>query len=194
MTTAQILILLGIAISIIANGAYILDTIRGKTKPNRVTWFMWALAPLVGGSISLFSGADPWVTSRVILAGVLPGIVFLSSFVDRQAYWKLTAFDVACGILSLLAFALWFQTRQSAFAILLAILADLLASVPTFRKIWKFPETETVFTYVLYAASFIVVLPAITVWDVENAAFPVYLIGLNLSLVFLAYRGRSLRG
>jgi hypothetical protein len=192
MAFAHILVLVGIGLSIAANFAYVRDTLKGKTKPNRVTWFMWALAPMVGGFIALASGADPWVTSRVLIAGFLPFIVFVASFVDRQAYWKLTSFDIGCGVLSLMALVLWLLTRQSDLAIILAVAADVFASIPTVVKAWKFPETETGLAFILYSISFVIVIPAITVWDIQNTAFPIYLVLINALLVFAVYRKRLL--
>ena len=176
--------------SVAANYTYIRDTLLGKTKPNRVTWFMWALAPLVGSGIAFSSGADPWVTSRVFIAGALPFMVFAVSFVDAQAYWKLSSFDILCGALSLFAFVLWFITRQSDTAILLAIAADVFASIPTLVKAWKFPETETGISYVLYSLSFAIVLPAIPVWNVANAGFQLYLLCINALVAAFVYRKR----
>ena len=192
MTFAHFLVLVGIGLSVIANSAYIRDTLKGVTKPNRVTWFMWALAPLVGSIIAFYSGADPWVTSRVFIAGALPLLVFLVSFINTQSYWKLTQFDVLCGLLSLLAFFLWLLTRQSGLAIILAITADVFASIPTLIKAWNHPETETGIAYVLYSLSFIIVLPAIPVWNVENAGFQIYLLFINTLLTVFVYRKRFL--
>ena len=38
---------LGAAIGAIGQVGYVVDTIRGRTQPNRVTWLLWALAPLL---------------------------------------------------------------------------------------------------------------------------------------------------
>ena len=41
---------LGAIITVAGNAAYALDTVRGNTQPNRVSWFMWMVAPLIGAS------------------------------------------------------------------------------------------------------------------------------------------------
>lgn len=75
--------------------AYIRDTIAGRTKPNLVSWFLWALAPLIGVAAALSSDADVWATVRVFFAGFLPLIVFLVSLFNRHSYWKVTRLDCA---------------------------------------------------------------------------------------------------
>lgn len=161
---------------------------RGITQPNRVTWFMWALAPITASIVTYFSGGDAWSALKVFSAGFLPLIVFIASFHNSQAYWKLGMFDFMCGALSLLALFIWFGMNQTMFAVGLAILGDLFASLPTLWKTFRRPETETGFTYVCYALSFIPSLLALTVWNFENAAFQLYLVGLNIVLILLVYR------
>jgi hypothetical protein len=42
-----------------------------------------------------------------------------------------------------LALILWWITKEPNIAIMLAILSDILAAIPTLVKTWKFPETES---------------------------------------------------
>ncbi len=73
--------------------AYIRDTLIGKTKPNLVSWSMWALAPLIGTGAAIFAHADLWATVRIFLAGFIPLLVIVASFANKQSYWKLGLFD-----------------------------------------------------------------------------------------------------
>ncbi|MEO8637507.1 MAG: hypothetical protein ABI430_01235 [Candidatus Taylorbacteria bacterium] len=184
------LVVLSVLVSLAGATAYIRDTIRGKTKPNRVTWFMWALAPLVGTVAALSAHADPWATSRIFLAGFIPLIVFVSSFFNPKSYWKLAIFDILCGVCSLLAFALWLGIDSPRIAILLAALGDGLAALPTIRKAWVNPETETGLTYIASLVAVLLVLPSIPVWNIENSAFQICLLIVNVLLIFSVYRKR----
>ena len=40
-------VIIGAFLSMIAQLTYAIDTVKGKIKPNRVTWFLWALIPLI---------------------------------------------------------------------------------------------------------------------------------------------------
>lgn len=184
------LVILSICISIAGATAYIRDTLRGKTRPNRVSWSMWALAPLIGTAAAIAGGADFWGTSRIFLAGFLPLLVFLATFVNKQSYWKLNTFDVICGCFSLLAVAVWGIVDSTRIAILLAAIGDGVATLPTLFKAWKYPETETGMTYMASLISVILVLPSIPEWNIENASFQVYLLVANMALLFVIYRKR----
>ena len=78
-------------------------------------------------------------------------------------------------------------------AILLAAIADLLATVPTILKAWKHPETETFFTYFVGIFAAIIIFPAIPIWNIENAAFQIYLLLANTTLFLIVLRGRVLK-
>src|SRR5262245_58778398 len=141
------LVLVSAGISIVGAGRYIRDTLAGRTKPNLISWSMWALAPLIGTGAAISSGADFWATTRIFLAGFLPLLIVLASFVNRQSYWKVTAFDALCGACSLVALMVWMMTDAPRLAVLLAAVGDGFAAVPTVVKAWRQPETETGVTY-----------------------------------------------
>jgi hypothetical protein len=190
LSFAHWLVVASVLVSIAGAWAYIRDTLAGKTKPNRVSWGMWALAPLVGVAAALSAHADPWAVIRVFLAGFLPLLVFLASFVNPQSYWKLTIFDIFCGMCSILALIVWGFAESPRAAILLAALGDGFAALPTIFKAWKYPETETGLTYIASFVSVLIILPSIPQWDIENSAFQIYLLAANTLLMLAVYRKR----
>lgn len=190
MEFVHLLVIVSAGISIFGATAYIRDTLAGKTKPNRVSWSMWALAPLIGTGAALAGGADPWATLRIFLAGFLPLLIFLTSFANRQSYWKLSSADILCGLCSLAAIATWIITDNPRLAILLAAIADGFALIPTLIKAWHFPETETGTTYLASLIATLLVIPSIPAWTIENTAFQIYLIIANTALIIAVYRLR----
>lgn len=190
MNYAHWLVVLSAIISISGSYTYIRDTLTGKTKPNRVSWLMWSLAPFIGVAAAISANADYWVTVRVFLSGFLPLLIFLASFLNPKSYWKLTLFDMVCGACSVLALIIWGLIDSPELAILLAAIGDGFAALPTIRKAWKFPETETGITYIAGFVSVILIIPSIPVWDIKNSAFQVYLLIANLILLIVVYRKR----
>lgn len=151
---------------------------------------MWALVALIGTGAALSAGADLWGTARIFLAGFIPLLVFVASFINKNSYWKLSFFDAVCGFFSLVALVCWGLAESPRIAILLAAIGDGFAALPTVVKTWRYPETETGTTFVASLISVLLVLPSIPVWNIENASFQVYLIVINTALVIAAYRQR----
>jgi hypothetical protein len=190
---AHWLVLLSALISLSGALVYIRDMFRGKSKPNLVTWGLWAFAPLIATGAALSVDADGWSTVRIFMAGFGPLLVFIAAFVVKQGYWKLSKFDYSCGVLSFVALGAWLIADSPVLAILLAAIADLFATLPTILKAWKYPETETLYTYFVGLFTATIVIPAIPVWNIENSAFQVYLLIANTVLFVTVLRGYFMR-
>ncbi len=186
------IVMFGAFVSFLGIASYFKDTIQGKTKPNRVTWFIWAVAPLIATVASISDGVR-WEVLPVFMAGFGPLLIFLASFANKKAYWKLARLDYVCGLFSVLALILWGITREPAVAVLFTILSDLFAGIPTIVKIWKYPETENVapFTTGLFAS--LTSFTAIRVWNFTSYAFPAYLAMIALIEIGAYYRKRILQ-
>lgn len=190
LAPAHWLVVLAVILSIFGSSVYIRDTLRGTTKPNRVSHFLWAIAPFIGTAAALAAHADLWATVRIFMAGFMPFLSFLASFVNPKSYWKLTTFDFLCGGCSVLALVVWVVADSPRSAILLAALGDGFASLPTLRKAWFYPETETGVAYITSFLSALLIVPSIPVWNIENASFQIYLLVANFLLLLAVYRKR----
>ena len=183
-----ILILISITLSLYGSYNYIHDTIKGTTRPNRVSQSLWAIAPLIGVGAAISSGADWMTTIRTFMAGFVPLIIVIASFANKNGYWKTTKFDYFCGIFSIIALILWLVIDLPIYAVLLAALADFFAAIPTIKKSWTNPESETGIAYVMSLLSVLIILPTIKVFDIQNTAFQIYLLAVNIILIFVIYR------
>lgn len=176
-----------VLIQLIGVSFYIRDMFRGTTKPNLVSWTVWALAPLIGSWLSVKAGAGLSVLP-VFMAGFNPILVIIIALIVKKGYWKITSLDIICGILALFALVIWIFTRNFSLSIMFAILSDFLASIPTLIKSWKFPETETSSAYVGGIIANILGLFIITNWTFPIYSLGVYFIAMNLLIVFAIYR------
>lgn len=183
---------LGGVINLVGCVSYAWDTFRGKTKPNRVGWSLWATAPIVAFAAEVTQGVK--LQSFVTLsAGLGPLLVLLASFADRKAYWKIKPFDWYCAALSLTALVLWLVTGKGDIAIFFSICADLLACLPTAVKAYSNPETESSNAFVAGFFGTILGLLTIQHWTFANYAFPAYLVIVNGGLAgLIILRGRVL--
>ncbi len=168
-------IFLGVAIGALGTAFYLRDTLRGTTKPNRVTWLLWAVAPLLAAAVELSDGVGLRVLPT-FMVGFMPLLVFAASFRSQGAVWRVRRLDYACGLMSVVGTAVWLATRNGVLAICAAIAADFLAGVPTLMKSWSHPQTETVHTYVGAAVSMGILLLTIQHWTFEVAAFPAFIL------------------
>lgn len=167
--------------------------LKGKSKPNLVTWGLWAFAPLIATGAALSAHADLWATVRIFMSGFGPLLIVIAALFISKSYWKLSGFDYACGLLSLIALGAWLLADSPVLAILLAAIADLFASIPTIIKAWKYPETETLYTYFVGLFTASIIIPSIPIWNIENSAFQIYLLLTNTTLFFIVLRSYILK-
>ncbi|MBI2330527.1 hypothetical protein HYU94_03975 [Candidatus Daviesbacteria bacterium] len=177
-------IFVAVLLILIGDSTYLLDTIKGKVKPHKVTWFLWALAPFIAFAAQI--DQEVGLSSYMTLAlGIIPVSIFIASFLKKSAYWKITVFDLICGALALVGLLLWGITKIGNLAILFAVLADGLAGVPTVIKSFKAPETENYQVWLFNGAAAIITLLIIKEWDFAHYAFAVYMFFLALILFLL---------
>jgi uncharacterized membrane protein HdeD (DUF308 family) len=179
----EYLVLVAAVGSFLAALVYIRSMFRGQTKPNRVTWFMWCVAPFVATAASVSSGAG-WAAVPVFMSGFGPFLIFTASFFSKKAYWKHTSFDYACEALSGLAVVLWYVTSNADLAIIFAMVSDALAAVPTLNKAWHNPETESAWPYIVGIFSPLTSFLVANAWTFSELGFPSYLIVINVLLLF----------
>ncbi len=167
-------VLIGSIFNLIGSSSYARDTFLGKTSPNRVTWFMWALAPLIAFAAQISKGVG-LSSMMTFMVGFGPLTIFIASFFNKKSVWKISKFDVICGSLSLGGLVMWLLIREGNVAILFALLADFLAGVPTIIKSFRNPETESSLVFLFGAVSALITLLVLKSWSFEYVAFPLYI-------------------
>lgn len=176
--------ILGAIVSLIGSGSYARGTLRGRTQPNRVSWLMWTIAPLIAFAAEIVQhvGLESLLTFAV---GVGPLMVVVASFAAPRAYARLTSLDIACGLLSLVALVAWGITGTGDVAIAFSILSDLAAAVPTLRKAVRAPHTENAVVFVASGIGSAITLLTIHAWRLASFAFPLYIVLVDVVLVTL---------
>lgn len=172
---------------------YAKETWRGKTKPNRVTWFLWSLAPLIAFAAELSKGVG--LKSLMTLSvGLGPLIILVVSFANKKSYWQLKPSDYLCGLLSIVGLILWLTLNEGNLAIIFSVLADGFAALPTLVKSFYHPETESEEAYTVAIVNAGITLLAIKTWTLANFAFPIYIFIVNIIFVlFIRYKlGKTL--
>ena len=167
-------VILGAVIYFFGALSYLISTIKGTTKPNRVTWFLWAFAPLIAFVAQIGEGVGIQSLMTFII-GFTALLIFIASFLSKEAAWKLSRFDFICGFLSLVGLLLWYVTKNGNFAILFAILADIMATVPTLTKSYSYPETENYHDYLGAFINALITLLTIDIWNFAYVGFPLYI-------------------
>jgi|RhiMethySRZTD1v2_1073278.scaffolds.fasta_scaffold12006_6 hypothetical protein len=181
---------LGIAagvITLLSILPYITDILRGMTRPNLVTWWLWTLN---GGILAFaqYTAGASWTLVVVVAATIATTMVAVLAVPFGQRDYGL--FDAVCLVMALAALGGWWWTKDPLAAIVLGVVAEIFAVSPTIAKTWREPATETPSTFWLTAFATILSIIASTKFDLANLLFPVYFIAVNTLIAVMATRGR----
>ncbi|MCA9919971.1 MAG: hypothetical protein KC445_18570 [Anaerolineales bacterium] len=179
--------IVGAALGSLGGFYYLYETAVGKVQPNRVTWLLWGLFPMIVFVAQRVQGVAnlSWVT---FVAGFNPLLIVLVSFINKKAYWQSKPRDYLLMAAAIVGIILWAITKEPNLAILFSLIADMLASLPTVIKAYQHPETESWVAYAISAVGFGVGVLAIQTFTFENYAFISYIFVINILLAYFASR------
>ncbi|SRR6266498_1543474 len=164
---------------------YAWGVLRGKARPNAVTWFLWGLTPLITFFAQLQYGWSG--QSFVLLALALsPLVICTIAFIKSPGRYHFTPLSITCGLLALLGIALWQITSVPELAIVFSILADIFATLPTLHKAYYDQGSEYAWPYMLSMFSMVITLLTIHEWIFAVYAFPLYMLAVNAVLFCFA--------
>ncbi len=175
-------VIVGTLISAMGSMVYLMNTIKGRVRPNRVSFLLWSIAPFIAFAAQVKQGVGLQAL-MTFSTGFLPILIFAASFVNQSAKWGISSFDLWCGFLSLIGLALWLITKVGNIAIFFSILADALAAVPTIVKSYKYPDSELAWPWI--ATPFGVSLTLLTLKELTfaNSGFIIYIFFVD-TLIF----------
>jgi hypothetical protein len=168
-----------VILTFIAYVPYYRDILKGIARPHIYSWSLWGLLTILIVALQIEGGAGSatWVTGAAGLLCI--GVVLLSL---KNGKRDITTSDTIVAILSLLAIIFWLIAQQPIISITLVIIADLLAFIPTIRKSYYHPYTETLSLYVTNALRFGLALFAVEQYTYLSSSWIVAWIIGNVSL------------
>ena len=165
-------IYLGTAIGALGAAVYLRDTLRGTTKPNRVTWLLWAVAPLLAAAVELHEGVGLRALPTFMVGLHAAARSSSARSTTRPRCGRSGGSTTRAAPCRSSAPSSGSSTRNGVLAISAAIAADFLAGVPTLMKSWTHPETETVHSYIGAVISMGILLLTIDHWTFDEAGLP----------------------
>lgn len=174
-----------IILSIIGHTPYIIDTIRGKTKPHVFTWTIWSIITLLAflGQWVKGGGAGSWGTG---ITGVMA--ILITLFAIKKGARDITLSDKIFFIGALLAIIPWYLTKDPTISVIIAATIDFSAFVPTIRKTINNPKSETLATYSINIVRHILSFIALENYNLVTLLYPAYLLSMNLVMTTIILR------
>ncbi len=171
---------LSFVIALISFGPYIKDVLARKTTPHIYSWLVWAILQ-AAATIAILRENTFWSALGVAALGLVSLIVFLLSF--KFGTKKITTFDTICLIGALVAIGVWIFAHDVLLSIILITIIDFIGFLPTYRKGYDEPYSETLFLFICSAISNLFSVFSITNYSVESSLYVASLVLSNMIFV-----------
>ncbi len=181
----DIKIVFGILATIVTIGGYIpyfRDIFAKKTKPHMYTWLVWGLTQGTA-TVALFSGGGEWGAISLLVGTILVAVIFFLCF--KYGTKNITRSDTTTLIAALLAIIVWWQLDSPLLAVLMVSLIDALGYIPTFRKTYVDPSSETVLFWMCMVATDVLALLANSEHNILTMSYLVTLGICNTGVVIV---------
>lgn len=185
-----IISLVAVFLTVVGYIPYLRDTVKGKTTPHVYTWFIWGTVTTIAYALQVSGGAGvgSWVTLTV---AIIAYIIFALGL--RNGNTDITRSDTVFFVLSLAAIFLWLVAKQPVLSVILVSTIDMLGFIPTIRKSWNKPYSETLFMYELSAFRHGLSIFALQQYSIVTWLYPVSWAFVNaLFSLMLIFRRKAI--
>lgn len=160
---------------------YLISILKGKTKPSRGSYIIWSSVEVVWVSSYIASGAT---TTKYLGLAVAFSTIFFLLFSFKYGMGGFGLIDILSFIIAGLAIYFWVHTKRPEITVLMSTIAGTIGFFPLFKKIYYYPETENILSWLMYATAMLLNACALTTLDFIIALRP--LINVPISLLIVA--------
>lgn len=172
-------------LAIIGNVPYLIDIVKGRVQPHAYTWLVWTIvsATVFFGQLAKGAGIGVLPTAA---SEIFTLIIFLFSL--RYGFKHIEKIDTVFLCIALLGLIPWVLTKDPTISVITVVTIDGIAFFPTFRKTWKYPQSETPVLYSMNVARHILALFSLQAYNVATTLHSIVMIVANtvMTLIILA--------
>jgi len=167
-------------ITVTAFFPYIRDLLQGRTQPHIYTWLIWAITQSTAVA-GIWYGGGGWGAVNLTVGTFFVFVIFLLSF--KYGTRNITTFDTVTFIAALGAIFVWWGLKNPVLAVLLVTAIDVVGYIPTFRKSFEEPWSETVVTWMAFVVGNILSIFALNAFNLLTLTYILTIIVANTVVV-----------
>jgi len=196
MDRSEMLGIASAACVILSAVLYVFSMLAGRTKPSRVSYWIWfSMSSLIFFSFLKSGGTTVWLQAAYVVNPLVIAVLSLR-YGEGTGLTRLekSVFAVAACSLPLWGWLrfVWGDTPQVAlFIFLLNLFADALGGLPTYVKVWKRPETEDRMAWIVCAFGCVLNLFAVREWNVPDIIWNGFMTSAAIYVALACFRPSS---
>lgn len=169
-------------LAIVGNIPYIVDIFKGRVQPHAYTWFVWTLVTAIVffGQVAKGAGIGALPTAA---SGFFTLLIFLLSL--KNGFKHATKTDTVFLVLALAGIFPWLITNDPTASVVIAVAIDLTAFIPTLRKTWLKPSTESPLLYGSNVLRHILALLSMQTYNIATTLHSIAMLTTNTAMTIL---------
>jgi hypothetical protein len=172
---------------------YFRDTLNGKTLPHPFSYFVWLI--LTGFNTYVLLSQNEYISLIPAILNTLSCIVFTLFGIRAWRKIQINWFDYWFLFLALCLLPFYFYTRDVLLTVIFSVVIDFLGYLPTLKKWWLQPWSETLFTFFVIGIAQLLIIFAQGDYTLASSLFWGYSFIVNMIFVVLmVYRRYYLKG
>ncbi|MBP6884872.1 MAG: hypothetical protein KBC17_03560 [Candidatus Pacebacteria bacterium] len=169
-------------LAIVGNVPYLRDIIRRRVEPHPYTWLVWTIVSCIVffGQVAKGAGIGALPTAA---AEIFTVIIFFFSL--KHGFKNIRKIDTVFLIVALLGIVPWILTKDPTISVIIAVSIDFIAFLPTIRKTWKSPSSETPLLYGMNVVRHILMIISLEAYNIATVLHSIAMIILNSCMTLM---------
>lgn len=179
--------IIGALLAVAGNLPYLRDVIKKRIQPHPYTWFIWSIV----SGVTFFGQVAKGVGAAAIAFGaseIFTIIIFLFSL--RYGFKKIPKNDSYFFIAALLGIVPWIILKDPTWSVIIMVSIDLVAFIPTLKKTWSQPKTESPLLYGSNVLRHGFALMALSSYNIATILHSISMIVTNTIMTYFILRKR----
>ena len=186
----EIIAIIATVVAIAGNIPYLLDVMRKKIQPHPYTWLVWTVVSGITlfGQIAKGAGVGALPTAA---AEIFTVIIFIFSL--RYGFKNIIKTDTYFLIAALLGIIPWIITKDPTISVIIVVGIDLIAFIPTLRKTWQHPKSETPILFGANVLRHVLTLFSLQAYNIATMLHSIAMIVTNtmMTLFIILRKGKK---
>lgn len=176
----EVFAIIAAMLAIAGNVPYLLDILKGRVRPHPYSWFVWSIV-----SCTVFFGMlQKGAGVGAIPTGVSELFTLIIFFFSLKFGFKgITKTDTLFLVVALLGLIPWAITKDPTLSVVIAVGIDVVAFIPTLRKTWIRPKTESPLLYGSNALRHMLALLSLQSYNIATTVHSLAMIVVNSAMV-----------
>lgn len=182
---------ISVVVGFVSLVAYFKDILKGKTQPHLYTWLIWAITEGTA-TVAVWYGGGGLGAIHLTIGTISIIFVLFFSLISGRGSKNITRSDKVALMVALLAILVWWRLKNPVLAVFMVSGIDVIGYLPTFRKSYQEPWSESAITWLGFVAANVFAILALGEYNLLTLPYLISISTANIILIAICLIRRPL--